>query len=55
MMVLCCSAYDVLLVCRMNANDLLALLGPKTPAKGAKDKTARPAWLAAFVKRQVCC
>ncbi len=57
MMALCCVAYDLLLVCQMDVNDVVSLFVSKTKAKGGpKDKApvGRPAWVSSLVRRQVC-
>ena len=54
MIVPCCTAYDMLLVCRMSWRDMVALVWPGTVVKGGKAvAVAREKWAASFIKRQV--
>ena len=54
MIVPCCTAYDMLLVCRMSWRDMVALVWPGTVVKGGKAvAVVREKWAASFIKRQV--
>ena len=51
MIVPCCTAYDMLLVCRMSLQDIVGLIWV-TGGKGSK-AAPREKWITSFFKRQV--
>ena len=58
MIVPCCTAYDMLLVCRMRYQEMLSivvgLVRPSGGGKGGKSGIgAREKWVTSFLKRQV--
>ena len=54
MIVPCCTAFDMLLVCRMSYADMIKVAWPGSVVKGGKQiAVAREKWVVAFLKRQV--
>ena len=58
MIVPCCTAYDMLLVCRMSFQDIIGVLagrgtGPSAAGVKGKGKPVQEKWVSALLKRQV--